>query len=136
MLQYLAEGGEDGRRDYGVKIIRRDGDYFVDVQDTVRAQQGVGKLLENLQIIKSTGDADAAANLFERMGTHLDPDIHSNIRKRAARLKIPRHTAFVFPRLIPEINNGEVVDARLVSDEDLTEQQLRFSRLRHNIEIQ
>jgi len=135
VLQYLVNGGEDGNEDYGVQVVQRDGDYYVDVTDTVRARQGVGKLLERLQIIKSTGNATAAADLFERLGTHLDPDIHRNIRERAARLKIPRHTAFVFPRLIPEIRDGEVVDARLLSDEDLTEQHLRLSRLRQSTAI-
>ena len=135
VLKYLAEGGEDGDADYGVQVVQRNGDYFVDVTDTGRAQMGVGRLLERLQVIKSTGDAAGAADLFERLGTHLDPDIHSNIRRRAARLKIPRHTAFVFPRLVPELKDGEVIDAHLLSDEDLTEQQLRFSRLRHSISI-
>jgi len=135
VLRYLARGGEDGDADYGVQVVQSDGDYFVDVTDTGLAQQGVGKLLERLQVIKSTGDAAGAADLFERLGTHLDPDIHSNIRQRAARLKIPRHTAFVFPRLVPELKDGEVIDAHLVSDEDLTEQQLRFSRLRHDTSI-
>jgi len=135
VLRYLVEGGEDGAADYGVQIVQRDDDYFVDVTDTDRAREGVGKLLERLQVLKSTGNADGAADLFERLGTHLDPGIHSNIRQRAARLKIPRHTAFVFPRLIPELKDGEVVDARLLSDEDLTEQQLRFSRLRHSTAI-
>ncbi len=135
VLKYLAGGGEDGDADYGVQVVQPNGDYFVDVTDTGRARLGVGKLLERLQVIKSTGDATSAADLFERLGTHLDPDIHSNIRRRAARLKIPRHTAFVFPRLVPELKGGEVIDAHLLSDEDLTEQQLRFSHLRHNTSI-
>jgi dipeptidyl-peptidase-3 len=136
VLSYLTRGGESGDEDFGVQVVRRDGDYFVDVTDLDRARRGVGELLERLQTIKSTGDAAAAAEMFDRFGSRLDPEIHRNIVERARRLRIPRHTAFVFPRLIPLTENGEVVDARLVSDEDLTAQQLRFSRLRGSREIE
>jgi dipeptidyl-peptidase-3 len=135
VLAYLSRGGDHGDEDFGVQVVKRDGDYFVDVTDVDRARQGVGKLLGRLQTIKSTGDAAAAAELFDRFGSRLDPEIHRNIVERARRLRIPRHTAFVFPRLIPVMNDGEVVDARLVSDEDLTAQQLRFSRLRGSTEL-
>ena len=37
--------------------------------------------------------------------------------------------AFVFPRLEPVIEDGELVDVNIDYDEDLTEQQLRWTRL-------
>jgi len=37
--------------------------------------------------------------------------------------------------MIPKIEDGQVVDARLAFDEDLTAQQLRFGRWRFNTEI-
>ncbi|MGH9867781.1 MAG: dipeptidyl-peptidase 3 family protein [Candidatus Polarisedimenticolia bacterium] len=130
VLQWLARGGPEGRADYGVAIVQHDGDYFVELRDLDKARAGVAQILERLQTIKSRGDEGAATELFERFGTHLDPAIHRNIVQRAERLRIPRMTAFVFPRLEPVIERGEVVDARLHEDEDLVAQQLRFRRER------
>jgi len=130
ILQYLTRGGESGRCDYGVRIVQVRGDYFVDLTDVTRAREGVAAILRTLQTIKSTGDGDAAIAMFERFGTHLDPDIWRNIRQRAETLRIPRATAFVFPRLEPVLRDGRVVDATIHFDEDLTAQQLRFARLR------
>jgi len=135
VLSYLSGGGEGGRSDFGVALVERDGRHFVDVTDVAKARLGVGELLGRLQAIKSTGDADAATDLFARYGTDLDPALHQEILDRAARLKIPRTSVFVFPRMIPKIEDGQVVDARLAFDEDLTAQQLRFGRWRFNTEI-
>ena len=113
VLQYLTRGGPDGRRDFGVKIVKEGGSYFVDLTDLARAREGVAEILDTLQTIKSTGDERAASALFDRFGTRLDPDIRKDITRRAERLRIPRVTAFVFPRLEPVMSGGAVVDATL-----------------------
>ncbi len=130
ILQYLTRGGESGERDFGVRIVRERGDYFVDLTSVEKARDGVAEILRTLQTIKSTGNGDAAIRIFERFGTHLDPGIWRNIRQRSERLRIPRATAFVFPRLEPVVRDGRVVDATLHVDEDLTAQQLRLARMR------
>jgi len=130
ILQYLTRGGESGDRDFGVRIVQERRDYFVDLTSVEKAREGVAEILRTLQTIKSTGNGDAAIRIFERFGTHLDPDIWRNIRQRSERLRIPRATAFVFPRLEPVLRDGRVVDATLHVDEDLTRQQLRLARMR------
>jgi dipeptidyl-peptidase-3 len=132
ILQYLARGGRTGGSDFGVRIVRDAGRYFVDLSDVRKARAGVGELLGLLQTMKSRGDEKGASGLFDQMGTRLDPDIRRDITARAERLRIPRATAFVFPRLEPIVEAGRVVDARLRCDEDLTAQQLRIARWRFN----
>jgi dipeptidyl-peptidase-3 len=128
ILMWLVRGGER-KRNYGVDVISVDGDYFVRVSDTDRAHEGVGELLSRLQVIKSTGDADAAHRIFDEFGTHLDPAWKANITARREKLKLPKLKAFVFPHLTPVVRDGEIVDVHLAYDEDLTAQQLRFRRL-------
>ncbi|HKY34268.1 MAG TPA: hypothetical protein VJV23_17205 [Candidatus Polarisedimenticolia bacterium] len=130
ILQYLLRGGFPGGRDFGVRLVQDRGDVYVDLVDPAKARGGVGELLGRLQSIKSRGDRREAGVLFEQLGTRVDPAVRRNVRARADRLAIPRLTAFVFPRLEPVVRGGEVVDASLVHDEDLTAQQLRFRRLR------
>lgn len=132
LLMYLHSGGESGREDYGVKVVQRGGDYFVQIQDLNKARKGVGDLLSRLQVIKSNGDAEAASGLFARFGTKVDVAWRDNIRARAAKLALPNLTAFVFPQLIPVAGGKggkEIVEVKIAFDEDLTAQQLRWSRL-------
>lgn len=134
ILMWLVRGGER-KKNYGVDVISVEGDYFVRVTDVDRAREGVGELLTRLQVIKSTGDADAAHRLFDDFGTRLDPAWKKNITARREKLKLPKLKAFVFPHLTPIIRGGEVVDVRLAYDEDLTAQQLRFRKLENSREI-
>ena len=119
-----------GDKDYGLEMAEVDNNIYVKLLDFEKAHKGVGDLLSYLQVIKSTGDAKAAAEIFDRFGTRVNPDWRKNIRKRAASIMIPNDTAFVFPRLEPVMEGDQITDVKLHVDEDLTAQQLRMSRLR------
>jgi dipeptidyl-peptidase III len=135
VMGFLLEGGEKGNRDYGARVIQNEGHYFFQLLDLEKAHQGVGDLLRTLQIMKARGDSAAATQIFDRFGTRVNNAWRMNIRSRAARLKLPNKTAFVFPRLEPVMQGDEITDVRLHVDEDLTAQQLRFSRLRFNKKV-
>ena len=98
----------------------------------VAARRGVGALLERLQVIKSTGDAEGATEIFAAYGTRLNVAWRDNVKARAAKLGLPNQSAFVFPQLVPVAGGAtgrEIVDVHVRYDEDLTAQQLRWSRL-------
>jgi dipeptidyl-peptidase-3 len=135
ILMWLLRGGHSGE-DYGVDVITAAGDYFVRVRDVDRARRGVGDLLSRLQVMKSTGDAAGATRVFDEFGTRLDPAWKANIAARREKLKLPKLKVFVFPRLVPVVKGGTIVDVRLVHDEDLTAQQLRFRRLEHGTRLE
>ena len=135
VLRYLVEGGEEQDQDYGVRVVQVDGNYYVEIVDLSKAHQGIARLLGTLQTMKSKGDAEAAAQIFDRFGTRVNPTWRDNITARADRLKIPKEVAVVFPQLIPVLEADEIVDVRLETKEDLTRQQLRFSSWRFNTEL-
>jgi dipeptidyl-peptidase-3 len=128
ILNWILEGGESGE-DYGAEMIQEDGDFYVRVNNPARVREGIGALLSRLQVFKSTGDRAGAEAFFDRFGTHLPPEWKANVEKRRARLTTPKMKAFVFPHLVPRIENGEIADVELRYDEDLTAQQLRFTRI-------
>jgi dipeptidyl-peptidase-3 len=130
VLGFLLEGGDAGNRDYGIRVIRTNGHFFVELRDFGKARQGIGDLLRSLQIMKANGESAAAAQIFDRFGTRVNPEWRADIRARAARMSIPNKSAFVFPRLEPVHHKGRIEDVLLYVDEDLTAQQLRFSRMR------
>jgi dipeptidyl-peptidase-3 len=129
ILMYLVNNGGNAATDFGLDVIEHGGDFFVRVRDVDKVRDGVRELLTTVQVMKSTGDGAGAAALFDRFGTHIPKDWYNNMTSRLARLEMPRLKAFVFPHLRPVIEDGHIVDVTMACDEDLTAQQLRFSRL-------
>lgn len=132
ILQYILGGGRNGTG-FGARIVEASGNFFVRIDDFDRVHEGFGELLRRIQVIKSTGDARAAADLFDRFGTHLRGDWKANVTARRIRLKSARLKAFVFPRLEPVLRQGRFVDARIHHDETLAAQQYRFRRIENSI---
>ncbi len=62
-------------------------------------QEGVGRLLAEVQRIKSEGDYEAAKALFETYGVHFDPKLRDEIVARVDHLNMPSYTGFVQPKL-------------------------------------
>ncbi len=130
ILGYLLAGGEEGGNDYGMVLEQKEGKYFLRVTDVDKVRAGVARLLERVQVIKSTADREGAEKLVERFGSRFDPKVRDDIVARSAVLKLTHQTAFVFPHIIPvKDRKGEIIDVRLANDEDLTAQHLRWSRL-------
>lgn len=137
ILQYLLNGGEDGKGDYGLSVVEDGGNMYVRVREPSLVREGVARLLERIQVVKSMGDRDSAERLVQELGTRYDETWASNIKQRFDRLGLPRQTAFVFPHLKPIVDRkGRVVDVSLHNDEDLTAQHLRFSRLQRNRDLE
>jgi dipeptidyl-peptidase-3 len=129
-LSFLVEGGLNSDEDYGVKVVEENGNFYVKITDIELARQGVADYLNLLQTYKSTGDGEASTKLFDRFGSRVNADWQRNIKERAAKIAIPNHTAYVFPRLESSVDAaGKISDVKIFFDEDLTAQQLRFNRI-------
>jgi dipeptidyl-peptidase-3 len=135
ILMYLVENGGDDKKDFGLGVVEADGKIYVKVRNASKVREGMRELLAKLQVMKSTADYEGAAELFDRFGTTVNPEWHRNIVARLEALKVPKMRAFVFPRLEPVVESREIVDVRIHFDEDLTTQQLRFSRLQRVLDI-
>ena len=129
-LSFLVDGGLNGDKDYGVKVVEENGNFYVKITDIDLARQGVADYLNLLQTYKSIGDGEASTKLFDRFGSRVNADWQRNIKERAAKIAIPNHNAYVFPRLEPVVDaGGKITDVKIFFDEDLTAQQLRFGRI-------
>jgi dipeptidyl-peptidase-3 len=128
VTEFLLNGGV-ARKDYGIKRVTVDGKTFFQVGDLRKARAGVADLLALLQKYKSTADDKGATDLVERFGTHVDGALRDESIRRAEPLNVPRLTAFAFPRLVPVLQDGQVVDARAVHDEDILTQARRIRRI-------
>ncbi len=82
-----------------IDVRERDGKTFFVMVDAKAFQEGVGRLLAEVQRIKAEGDYDAAVKLFETYGVHFDARLRDEVVARVDRLKMPSYTGFVQPRL-------------------------------------
>ncbi len=109
----------------------RDGKRYLVMVDPVAFRDGVGRLLAEVQRIKSEGDAAAAAKLFDTYGIHFDPKLRDEIVTRVDALNLPSYTGFVMPTLTPVTDaNGTITDVRISYPMDLTAQMLEWSGVR------
>src|SRR5688572_12069764 len=109
----------------------RDGKRYLVMVDPVAFREGVGRLLAEVQRIKSEGDAAAAAKLFDTYGIHFDAKLRDEIVQRVEALNLPSYTGFVMPKLTPVMGpDGAITDVRISYPMDLTAQMLEYSGVR------
>jgi dipeptidyl-peptidase-3 len=107
---------------------QRDGKTYLVMVDPKAFHEGVGRLLTEVQRIKSEGDAAAAAKLFDTHGIHFDPKLRDQVVSRVDALNLASYTGFVQPKLTPVTDaNGKITDVRISYPQDLTAQMLEYS---------
>ena len=120
---------EQGAADKVVELKKREGKTFVVINDYQQLRALFGKLLAEVQRIKSEGDYDAGRSLVENYGVKIDPVLHHEIRERYVRLHLSPYKGFVNP-VMREVkdDSGHVTDITLDYTEGYAEQMLRYSR--------
>lgn len=108
----------------------RDGKTYLVMVDAKAFRDGVGRLLADVQRIKSEGDYAAAKKLFATYGVHFDPKLRDQIVARVDQLNLPSYSGFVMPKLTPVMTNGQVTDVTISYPMDLTQQMLEYSGVR------
>jgi dipeptidyl-peptidase-3 len=111
-----------------VEVRQRDGRTFYVMVDARAFHEGVGKLLAEVQRIKSEGDYPVAKKLFESYGVTFDPKLRDEVVSRVQELNLPSYTGFVMPKLEPVIGtDGKITDVRISYPLNLTKQMLEYS---------
>jgi dipeptidyl-peptidase-3 len=106
----------------------REGRTFYVMIDAAEFREGCGRLLAEVQRVKSEGDYAAARRLFDLYGTHFDPALRDEIVRRVSVLNLPSYTAFVQPRLEAITGrDGSIADVRIHYPRDLERQMLEYS---------
>lgn len=120
---------EQGAADKVVELKKSEGKTFVVINDYQQLRALFGKLLAEVQRIKSEGDYEAGRSLVENYGVKIDPVLHHEIRERYVRLHLSPYKGFVNP-IMREVkdDSGHVTDITLDYTEGYAEQMLRYSR--------
>ncbi|MBP7151922.1 MAG: dihydrofolate reductase [Paludibacteraceae bacterium] len=125
---------EKGLPDKVIELKKRDGKTYVVINDYEKLRILFGKLLAEIQRIKSTGDYQGAKVLVENYGVKVDPVIHMEILERYEKLNLAPYRGFVNP-VYKAVKNadGEISDVQISYDENYVEQQLRYSKQYSNL---
>ena len=111
-----------------IDVRTRDGKTYYVVVDVDAFHEGVGRMLAEVQRIKSTGDYPAAKALFDAYGVHFDPALRDEVVSRVDRLNLPSYTGFVQPALAPVRNAaGDIVDVTISYPLSLEAQMLEWA---------
>jgi len=111
-----------------IEVRRRDGKTYYVVVDAKAFQRDCGRLLAEVQRVKSEGDYEAAKALFETYGVHFDPALRDEVVARVDRLQMPSYTGFVQPRLeAVRDGQGHITDVKISYPLDLAAQMLEYS---------
>jgi dipeptidyl-peptidase-3 len=119
---------EQGKKDNVIEYVKIDGKTFIRINDYQKLRELFGKLLAEVQRIKSEGDYEAGRQLVETYAVKVDPAIHNEVLERYSHLNIAPYKGFVNPVYSPVISNGEIIDVKIEYTEDYIPQMLRYSR--------
>ncbi|MCP4657258.1 MAG: dihydrofolate reductase [bacterium] len=119
---------ELGKTDQVIEKKRKGGKTCFVINDYQSLRELFGRLLREVQRIKSQGDHQAAKELVESYGVKVDPELHAEVLERVKKYDIAPYSGCINPRLIPVFEGTEIVDVVIEYPTDFTEQQLEYSR--------
>ena len=108
------------------KIVENEKTGFV-IHDFEALRALFGRLLAEVQRIKSEGDYKSARDLIETYGVKVDADLHAEVLVRYARLNIPAYAGFVNPEYRLIWKEGGIVDVEIYYPGDFLAQMLKYS---------
>ncbi len=112
-----------------VELKQRDGKTYVVINDYEQLRALFGKLLAEVQRIKSEGDYEAGRALVEKYGVKIDINLHKEVLERYEKLHLSPYKGFVNPVMHEERDkDGAIRDIQLDYTENYVEQMLRYSR--------
>jgi len=118
---------ELGKTDHVIQMAEKDGKSYVRINNHSALKEIFGRMLAEIQRIKSEGDYEAGCGLVEKYGVQVDQDLHKQVLERFKKLNIAPYGGFINPVFIPVTKNGKITDIRVEYPEDYSGQMLEYS---------
>ena len=111
-----------------VELVKVGEKTYVKVNDYEKLRHVFGRLLAEIQRVKSEGDFEAARQLVEKYAVDIDPDLHREILARYKKLDLAPYKGFVNPRMsLVTDEQGNPTDVSIDYSESYVDQMLRYS---------
>ena len=125
IAEWCYEQGKDAKV---IEWVVENGKRYIVVNDFDALRELFGKLLYEVQRIKSEGDYEAGRKLVEDYAVKVDPELHKEVLERYAQLGIEPYSGFVNPSYELVEKDGEIVDVKINYNYNFVEQMLRYSK--------
>ena len=120
---------ENGKAENVIELVKKDGKTFIKINDYEKLRGLFGKLLAEVQRIKSEGDYAAGKKLVEDYAVKVNPEIHKEVLERYGKLDIAPYKGFVNPVYTAVKDaEGNITDVTIDYSEGYVEQMLRYSK--------
>lgn len=120
---------ENGKAENVIELVKKDGKTFIKINDYEKLRGLFGKLLAEVQRIKSEGDYAAGKKLVEDYAVKVNPEIHKEVLERYGKLDIAPYKGFVNPVYTAVKDaEGNITDVTVDYSEGYVEQMLRYSK--------
>ncbi len=117
---------EKGKTENVIEMYQKDGKTYIRINDYEKLRDLFGKLLAEIQRIKSEGDYKAGEAMVENYGVKVDLDLHKELLERYAKLNRAVFGGFMNPDLIPVIENNEIIDVKVEYPDDYAKQMIEY----------
>ena len=120
---------EKGAAEKVVELVKKDGKTYVVINNYEKVRDLFGRLLAEIQRIKSAGDYAGAHDLVEAYAVKVDPALHAEVLERYKKLNLAPYKGFVNPKYeVVTDADGTITDVTVTYDEGYAEQMLRYSK--------
>lgn len=111
-----------------IQMVKRNGKTYIEISDYEGLRSLFGKLLAEIQRIKSEGDFEAARNIVEKYAIKVDAELHQEVLERYEKLNLAPYKGFINPWMKPVMDaHGDIKDIEIDYTESYTHQMLRYS---------
>lgn len=119
---------EKGKDEKVIERLTENGKTYFVINDYEKLRDLFGELLREIQRIKSEGDFEAGKNLIETYGVVVDQDLLQEVQERYEAMDSAPYSGFIQPKLIPEKEDGKIVDVKIEYPGDFVEQMLEYGK--------
>ncbi len=106
----------------------KDGKSYFVINDFKELRNLFGKLLAEMQRIKSEGDYKAGKELVETYAVNIDYNLHKEVKERYESLQLKPYGGFINPEIVPVEKDGKVIDYKLEYYTDYLKQMLDYGK--------
>lgn len=111
-----------------IEKVREHGKTYFVIRNYEALRELFGKLLAEVQRIKSEGDYEAARCLIETYGVKVDPDLHEEVLERYRKLQVPPYAGFINPEYRLVEREGKEAEVTVHYPEDFLTQMLTYGK--------
>ena len=117
---------EKGKEANVIERVNRERKTYFTIRDYEALRMLFGRLLAEVQRVKSEGDFEGARNLIENYGVRVDPVLHQEVLERYQKLNVAPYAGFVNPKYRLVEKEGSVVDVEIEYPTDFLAQMLEY----------